>query len=78
MHGHRLILGQRGQAACCQQREALTQLSVYSALIGAQQGRRTGFVLLVWITLFMRISLLVINVCTLYKSSFKFLFEAWL
>lgn len=49
----------------------LTQIFVCSTLTSAQQ----GFLSLVWITLFMRISLLVINACALYKSGFKFLSE---
>lgn len=56
----------------------LTQVFLCSTLVSTQWGRGTGFVLLVWIALFIRIALLVINVCRLYKSGFEFLFEAWL
>lgn len=63
--------GQKGQVPF---REDLTQIFMRSTLTSAQQ----GFVLLLWITLFMRISLLVINACALYKSGFKFPFETGL
>lgn len=63
--GHR----QQGQVPVTER--GLTQVFICSTLTSAQQGS----VLLVWITLFMRISLLVINACALYKSGFKFLFE---
>lgn len=62
--------GSRGRCFSVRQ-EGLTQILMCSSLTSAQQ----GFVLLVWITLFMRISLLVINACALHKSGFKFLFE---
>lgn len=62
--------GSRDRCLAARER-GLTQIFICSTLTSAQQGS----VSLVWITLFMRISLLVINAWALYKGGFKFLFE---